>query len=57
MLPAGKITDDVIVELSKLLQSGDIVLDGGNTFWKDDIRRAKMLKERSICLLYTSRCV
>ena len=48
MLPAGKITDDVIVELSKLLQSGDIVLDGGNTFWKDDIRRAKMLKERSI---------
>jgi 6-phosphogluconate dehydrogenase len=48
MLPAGKITDDVIVELSKLLQSGDIVLDGGNTFWKDDIRRAKMLKERKI---------
>jgi len=48
MLPAGEITDDVIVELSKLLQAGDIVLDGGNTFWKDDIRRAKMLKERSI---------
>jgi 6-phosphogluconate dehydrogenase len=48
MLPAGKITDDVIVALSKLLQAGDIVLDGGNTFWKDDIRRAKMLKERGI---------
>src|SRR5580698_1156518 len=48
MLPAGKITDDVIVELAKLLQAGDIVLDGGNTFWKDDIRRAKMLKERGI---------
>jgi 6-phosphogluconate dehydrogenase len=48
MLPAGKITDDVISELAKLLAAGDIVLDGGNTFWRDDIRRAKMLKERSI---------
>jgi 6-phosphogluconate dehydrogenase len=48
MLPAGKITEDVIGELGKLLAAGDIVLDGGNTFWRDDIRRAKMLKERSI---------
>ena len=48
MLPAGKITDDVIAELAKLLQAGDIVLDGGNTFWKDDVRRAKMLKTRDI---------
>jgi len=48
MLPAGKITEDVIVALGKLLAAGDIVLDGGNTFWRDDIRRAKMLKERNI---------
>ena len=48
MLPAGKITEDVIGELAKLLQAGDIIIDGGNTFWKDDIRRAKMLKERNI---------
>jgi 6-phosphogluconate dehydrogenase len=48
MLPAGKITEDVIGELAKLLAGGDIVLDGGNTFWRDDIRRAKMLKERNI---------
>ena len=48
MLPAGKITEDVIGQLAKLLSAGDIVLDGGNTFWKDDIRRAKMLKERNI---------
>jgi 6-phosphogluconate dehydrogenase len=47
-LPAGKITEDVIGELAKLLAAGDVVLDGGNTFWRDDIRRAKMLKERSI---------
>jgi len=48
MLPAGKITEGVIVELGKLLAAGDVVLDGGNTFWRDDIRRAKMLKERDI---------
>jgi 6-phosphogluconate dehydrogenase len=48
MLPAGKITEDIIGQLAKLLAAGDIVLDGGNTFWRDDIRRAKMLKERSI---------
>jgi 6-phosphogluconate dehydrogenase len=48
MLPAGKITEDVIVDLAKLLQAGDIVIDGGNTFWKDDIRRAKMLRERNL---------
>jgi 6-phosphogluconate dehydrogenase len=48
MLPAGKITEDTIGQLATLLAAGDIVLDGGNTFWKDDIRRAKMLKERNI---------
>jgi 6-phosphogluconate dehydrogenase len=48
MLPAGKITEDTIRQLAKLLAAGDVVLDGGNTFWRDDIRRAKMLKERNI---------
>jgi len=48
MLPAGQITEDVIGQLGKLLSAGDAVLDGGNTFWKDDIRRAKMLKEKNI---------
>jgi 6-phosphogluconate dehydrogenase len=48
MLPAGKITEEVIAELATLLQADDVVLDGGNTFWKDDIRRAKMLKQRGI---------
>jgi 6-phosphogluconate dehydrogenase len=48
MLPAGKITEDTIGQLGGLLQAGDVVLDGGNTFWKDDIRRAAMLKERGI---------
>ncbi len=48
MLPAGKITEAVVAELATLLQAGDVAIDGGNTFWKDDIRRAKMLKERGI---------
>jgi 6-phosphogluconate dehydrogenase len=48
MLPAGKITETTITELAGPLESGDVVLDGGNTFWKDDIRRAKMLKQRDI---------
>jgi len=48
MLPAGKITYDTITQLGKLLSAGDVVIDGGNTFWRDDIRRAKMLRERSI---------
>jgi 6-phosphogluconate dehydrogenase len=48
MLPAGKVTDDAIAELSGLLKSGDTIIDGGNTFWKDDIARAKSLKERGL---------
>jgi 6-phosphogluconate dehydrogenase len=48
MLPAGKITDDTVMALGGLLQSGDVVIDGGNSFYKDDIRRAKKLKEKNI---------
>ncbi len=48
MLPAGKITEDTIDQLAELLAPGDIIIDGGNTFWKDDVRRAKKLKERVI---------
>jgi 6-phosphogluconate dehydrogenase len=48
MLPAGKITGDTIEQLGKLMAAGDVVIDGGNTFWKDDIARAKLLNERNI---------
>jgi 6-phosphogluconate dehydrogenase len=48
MLPAGKITDDTVFALGDLLASGDAVIDGGNTFYKDDIRRAKELKKKNI---------
>src|SRR6204780_5622591 len=42
MLPAGKITEDVIDQLAKLLAAGDIVLHRGNTFWRNDIPPAQM---------------
>jgi len=48
MLPAGKITEQTIEALSKLMERGDVIIDGGNTFWQDDIRRGKALKERGI---------
>jgi 6-phosphogluconate dehydrogenase len=48
MLPAGKITDDTVFALGDLLAAGDVVIDGGNTFYKDDIRRAKELRKKNI---------
>src|SRR5215470_15830110 len=48
MLPAGEITEAGVHELSTLLQAGDIVIDGGNSMFKDDIRRAKALREKGI---------
>ena len=41
MLPAGKIVDDAIETLTPLLSPGDIIVDGGNSKFRDDIRRAE----------------
>ena len=51
MLPAGKITEDAVKELAGLLQPGDTLIDGGNTFFKDDIRRGRALAEKQIAYL------
>jgi 6-phosphogluconate dehydrogenase len=48
MVPAGKITESVIEELGELLSDGDTIIDGGNTMYKDDMRRAVELAEKSI---------
>src|SRR6202171_2133475 len=48
MLPAGKITEATIDALSKLMEPDDVIIDGGNTFWQDDVRRGKALKERGL---------
>lgn len=43
MLPAGKIIDSCIEELKIVLEKDDIIMDGGNSFFKDTIRRSKEL--------------
>ncbi len=45
MLPAGQATDDMIEQLVPLLEKGDLIVDGGNTNFHDDQRRAKRLAE------------
>lgn len=51
MLPAGKITENAIDELGSILSAGDTIIDGGNSFYKDDIRHAKNLSQRGIHFL------
>ncbi len=48
MLPAGAVTDATVERLGDLLAPHDIIIDGGNTFYKDDIRRAKTLAAKQI---------
>ncbi|BBH33267.1 phosphogluconate dehydrogenase (NAD(+)-dependent, decarboxylating) [Pseudomonas bijieensis] len=48
MLPAGAPTEDTINDLSELLEPGDVIIDGGNTYYKDDIRRAQALSEKGL---------
>ena len=48
MLPAGQVTEETIERLSGLLEPDDIVIDGGNSYYKDDIRRARKLSEKHL---------
>ncbi|WP_460083112.1 phosphogluconate dehydrogenase (NAD(+)-dependent, decarboxylating) [Pseudomonas sp. H3_H05] len=48
MLPAGAPTEDTINVLSELLEPGDVIIDGGNTYYKDDIRRSQALSEKGL---------
>ncbi len=48
MVPAGKAVDDVITILLPYLKPNDIIIDGGNSFFKDSIRRAQMLEKNNI---------
>ena len=51
MLPAGAPTEETVAALRDLLQSGDTIVDGGNSFYKDDIRRAKPLAAKGVTLV------
>jgi 6-phosphogluconate dehydrogenase len=48
MLPSGAPTEETVSALSKLLTAGDAIIDGGNSFYKDDVRRSAMLKPSGI---------
>ncbi|MCX5742017.1 MAG: decarboxylating 6-phosphogluconate dehydrogenase [Proteobacteria bacterium] len=48
MVPAGGPTESTVMELGELLEAGDTVIDGGNSMFKDDIRRAKALAAKQI---------
>src|SRR5262249_57145405 len=48
MVPAGAATEQVVTDLAKRLSSGDAIIDGGNSFYKDDVRRMKMLRPAGI---------
>ncbi|MGH6982281.1 MAG: phosphogluconate dehydrogenase (NAD(+)-dependent, decarboxylating) [Stellaceae bacterium] len=48
MLPAGKITEDTVNQLAGLLEKGDVIIDGGNSFYRDDIRRARTLSQQGL---------
>ena len=48
MLPHGKITEDTIAQLAGMMSKGDIIIDGGNTYYKDDVRRGKELAAKGL---------
>jgi 6-phosphogluconate dehydrogenase len=48
MVPAGGPTEKTVMALAEKLKAGDTIIDGGNSYYKDDIRRAKMLQEKGI---------
>lgn len=51
MLPAGEATENAMLAIAENLEPNDIVIDGGNSNFKDDIRRARLLKEKGIRFL------
>ncbi|MBI4473667.1 MAG: decarboxylating 6-phosphogluconate dehydrogenase [Acidobacteria bacterium] len=48
MVPAGGPTEQTVMSLAERMESGDIIIDGGNSYFKDDVRRAKTLKQKGV---------
>jgi 6-phosphogluconate dehydrogenase len=51
MVPAGDISDQTVNQLAEAMQRGDVIIDGGNSYYRDDLRRARQLSERGIHLV------
>jgi 6-phosphogluconate dehydrogenase len=48
MVPSGEATEQTVLRLAELCDEGDIVVDGGNSYFKDDVRRSRVLSEKGI---------
>ena len=48
MVPAGEITERTVRELGERMDAGDVIIDGGNSYYRDDIARAADLSERGV---------
>jgi 6-phosphogluconate dehydrogenase len=48
MVPAGGPTEGTVNDLARLMEAGDIIIDGGNSYFKDDVRRARALKAKGL---------
>jgi 6-phosphogluconate dehydrogenase len=48
MVPAGDITESTVKEVAEVLEKGDAIIDGGNSYYRDDMRRSEMVGERGI---------
>src|SRR4051812_28849616 len=48
MVPAGEPTESTVTELSRRMESGDAIIDGGNSYYKDDVRRSKLLESKGV---------
>jgi 6-phosphogluconate dehydrogenase len=48
MVPAGDPTEKTVIALSEKMNTGDTIIDGGNSYFKDDVRRSKMLAKKGI---------
>ncbi len=48
MVPSGDATEQTVDQLAALMESGDTIIDGGNSYYKDDVRRARKLKDQGI---------
>ena len=51
MLPAGAATEEALVTLAGMLSPGDVLIDGGNSMWKDSVRRGAMLRAKGLHFL------
>ena len=51
MVPAGDATEQALLKFADLMDEGDILIDGGNSYFRDSVRRAKMLRERDLRFL------